>query len=97
MGSWYFARQHSLFDGMPANQALGLHYQIKGNGSNGWMVEGEKVETVAAYNRDHDRRYGAGTFCVRAGQRRLVMHRIAGMNPVLQQRFVANALHWLTA
>jgi len=97
MGSWYFARQHPLFDGMPTNQALGLHYQIKGNGSNGWMVEGEHVEIAAAYNRDHDRRFGAGAFAVRTGQRRLVMHRIAGMNPVLQQRFVANALRWLTA
>jgi hypothetical protein len=88
MGSWY--------DGMPSDQAMSIHYQVKGGGSNGWMVEGPKVEIVAAYGRDHDRKIGAGTLTTKVGPARIVLHRIAEMHPVLLQRFVANSLAWLT-
>jgi hypothetical protein len=80
---------------MPADQAMSIHYQVKGSGSNGWLVEGDNLEIVAAYSRDHDRNIGAGTFVARKDGNRLVVHRIADMHPVLLQRFMANALAWL--
>jgi len=97
MGAWYFAREHPLYQGMPVNQALGLHYQVKSGGGNGWRVEGKDVEVVAAYGRDHDRNLGAGTFSAKLGNTRLVLHRVLGMHPMLQRRFLFNALHYLAA
>jgi len=40
---------------MPADRAMSIHYQVKGGGSNGWMVEGPSVEIPCTYARDHDR------------------------------------------
>ena len=97
MGSWYFVRTHPLYDGMPVDQAMSIHYQVKGGGSNGWLVDGPGVEIVTAYSRDHDRSIGAGTFTARLGATPLVMHRIVDMHPVLLGRFLANALLYLAA
>jgi hypothetical protein len=95
MGSWYFVRKHPLYDGMPVDQAMSIHYQVKGGGSNGWMVDGPGVEIVAAYSRDHDRNIGAGTLTAKVGKTPVVLHRVVDMHPVLLQRFVANALLYL--
>lgn len=95
MGSWYFLRRHRLYDGMPVDQAMSIHYQVKGGGSNGWLIDGPSVEIVAAYSRDHDRKIGAGTFTAKLGSTEIVMHRMADMHPVLFQRFLANALLYL--
>ena len=97
MGSWYFVRRHPLYDGMPVDQAMSIHYQVKGGGSNGWLVDGPGVDIVCAYSRDHDRNIGAGTFTARLQNSNIVMHRIADMHPVLLQRFLANALLYLAA
>ena len=101
MGNWYFVREHPLYAGLPVNQAMGIHYQVKGRQSNGLLVDsipgGPNVEIVAGYSRDHDRRTGAGTFTTRLGKSKIVYHRIPDMHPVLNQRFLANALHWLTS
>jgi beta-galactosidase len=96
MGSWYFVREHALYDGLPVNQAMSIHYQVKGGGSNGWIIEGDGVEIVAAYSRDHDRKIGAGTFTVKLNKTPIVMHQITDMQPVLHIRFLANSLAWLT-
>ena len=100
MGNWYFGRQHPLFEGMPTNAALGGFYQVPGRQSNGLLVEkapnGAGLEIVVAYSRDHDRKIGAGTFTTRLGKGKLLYHRIPPMHPVMQQRFLANALRWLT-
>jgi len=95
MGSWYFIRKHPLYDGMPADQAMSIHYQVKGRGSNGWMVEGLSVGIPCAYARDHDRNIGAGTLTTRVGSTPVVLHRIVDMHPVLLERFMANAVAWL--
>jgi hypothetical protein len=97
MGNWYFVREHALFAGMPVNQAMGLFYQAKGRQSNGLLVDGPNVEVVVGYSRDHDRKVGAGTFTTRLGKGKVVFHRVPDLHPVLQQRFLANALRWLTA
>jgi beta-galactosidase len=97
MGAWYFVREHPLYAGMPVNQALGLHYQVKSSGGNGWRVEGKDVEIVAGYGRDHDRNLGAGTVIAKLGNARIVLHQITGMHPALLRRFLGNALHHLIA
>lgn len=96
MGNWYFVRSHPLYEGLPVDQVMGIHYQAKGRQSNGLLVDGETVEIVAAYSRDHDRNVGAGTFVTRLGSTKILYHRIPEFQPVLQQRFLANALAWLT-
>lgn len=95
MGSWYFVRRHPLYDGLPVDQAMSIHYQAKAGGSNGWLVDGDGVEIVAAYARDHSREIGAGTFLASNGPAPVVMHRITDMHPVFLQRFLANALLFL--
>ncbi|HEX3728673.1 MAG TPA: hypothetical protein VHV47_02635, partial [Opitutaceae bacterium] len=95
MGAWYFVRPHPLYEGMPASEALGLHYQVKSGGANGWRVEGEGVEIVAGYGRDHDRHLGAGTLTARLGRSRVVLHQVLDMHPALLRRFLGNALNHL--
>ena len=95
MGAWYFVRAHPLYEGMPVNQAMGFHYQVKSGGADGWRVEGDGVEIVAGYARDHDRHLGAGTLTAKLGSTRLVLHQILGMHPALHRRFLANALRYL--
>lgn len=95
MGNWYFVRRHTLYDGLPVAQAMGIHYQVPGREANGLLVDGPNIEVVAAYSRDHDRRIGAGTFTTKLGKGKVVYHRVPEMHPVLQQRFLANVLRWL--
>lgn len=95
MGNWYFVRKHPLYDGMPVDQAMGVHYQVPGREANGLLVDGPNVEIIAAYSRDHDRRIGAGTFTTKLGRGKVVYQRVPAMHPVLQRRFLANALRWL--
>ena len=97
MGNWYFVREHAVYAGMPVNQAMGIHYQAQGRQSNGLLVEGPEVEIVAGYSRDHDRRVGAGTFTTKLGKGKVLYQRVPELHPVLQQRFLANALRWLTS
>jgi hypothetical protein len=86
----------ALYDGLPVNQATGIQYQVKGGGSNGWIIEGEDVEIVAAYSRDHDRRIGAGALTAELNGTRIVLHQITDMQSVLHRRFLANSFAWLT-
>ena len=100
MGNWYFVRKHALYDGMPVDQAMGIHYQAKGQAANGLVIDrapgGAEVEIIAAYSRDHSRVIGAGTFTTRFGAGKIVYQRVPELQPVMQQRFLANALRWLT-
>jgi hypothetical protein len=101
MGNWYFVRKHAIYDGLPVDQAMGIHYQAHGREANGLLIDrapnGPEVEIVAAYSRDHDRRIGAGTFTTKLGAGKILYHRVPEMHPVMQQRFLANALRWLTS
>jgi beta-galactosidase len=96
MGNWYFVREHPIYAGLPVNQAMGIHHQAKGRQSNGLLIDGPNVEIIAAYSRDHDRNIGAGTFTTKLGNTKIIYHRVPELHPVLQQRFLANALAWLT-
>ena len=95
MGNWYFVREHPLYAGMPVNQAMGIHYAAKGRQSNGLLVDGPGVEIVVGYSRDHDRRIGAGTFTCKLAGTKIAYQRVPELHPVLQQRFLANAIAWL--
>jgi hypothetical protein len=101
MGNWYFVRKHPLYDGLPVDQAMGIHYQAQGKAANGLLIErapgGAEVEMIAAYSRDHSRQIGAGTFTTKLGAGKIVYQRVPEMQPVLQQRFLANSLRWLTS
>ncbi|HXC94442.1 MAG TPA: glycoside hydrolase family 2 TIM barrel-domain containing protein [Edaphobacter sp.] len=96
MGNWYFVRQHPIYSGLPTNQVMGIHYQAKGRQANGLLVDGHNLEIIAAYSRDHDRNIGAGTFTAKLDNTKIIYHRVPDMHPVLQQRFLANAIAWLT-
>jgi beta-galactosidase len=95
MGNWYFVRKHALYEGLPVDQAMGIHYQVKGKESNGLLVDGPDVAIVAAYSRDHGRRIGAGTFTTKLGKGKVVYQRVPELHPVLQAQFLANAAKWL--
>jgi beta-galactosidase len=99
MGNWYFVREHPLFAGMPVNAAMGSFYQTPGRQSNGLLIEaapkGHEVAVIVGYSRDHDRNVGAGTFTTQLGKGKVLFHRVPSMHPVLEQRFLSNALHWL--
>ncbi len=101
MGNWYFVREHPIYAGLPVNHVMGFHYQVKGRQANGLLIEkhpdNPNLEIIAAYSRDHDRRIGAGTFTTTLGATKILYHRVPDMHPVLQQRFLANALAWLTS
>ena len=101
MGNWYFVRQHPIYSGLPVNQVMGIHYQTKGRQANGLLIDkhpdGADIEIIAAYSRDHDRNIGAGTFTTKLGATKILYHRVPDLHPVLQQRFLANALAWLTS
>jgi hypothetical protein len=100
MGNWYFVREHPLYAGLPVNQVMGIHYQVKGRQANGLLIEkhpaNPNLEIIAAYSRDHDRGVGAGTLTTTLGTTKVIFHRVPDMHPVLQRRFLANALAWLT-
>jgi beta-galactosidase len=101
MGNWYFVRKHPVYEGMPVDQAMGIHYQVQGRQANGLLIDrapgGAEVEIIAAYSRDHSREIGAGTFTTKLGKGKVLYHRVPEMHPVLQARFLANALKWLVS
>jgi hypothetical protein len=96
MGNWNYLRAHALFDGIPADQAASVLHQIPGEPSNGLLIDGSGIEVTAAYSRDHDRHNGAATFTVEKAGMRVIVHRLPDMVAPLQQRYLINALNWLT-
>jgi len=95
MGSWAFVREHAVYEGLPVNQVMSVHYQAHGRPANGLLVDGPGVEVFAGYGRDHDRQVGAGTFAMRLGKGKILFHRLSDFNGPMQQRFLRNALAWL--
>lgn len=97
MGNWNYLRAHPLFDGIPADMATNLLHQVEGQTSNGLLVDGEGVEIIAGYSRDHDRLNGAASLIARHGGMRVAVHRMPAMVAPLQRRFLENAVRWLAA
>jgi hypothetical protein len=97
MGNWNYLRAHPVFDGIPADTATSVLHQVEGQPSNGLLVDGDEVEILAAYSRDHDRKNGAATLIARKDGMRVLVHRLPDMVAPLQRRFLENAVHWLAA
>jgi hypothetical protein len=95
MGNWNVLRAHPVFDGIPTDAAAGVWHQIQGQPSNGLIVDGDGIDVIAAYSRDHDRRLGAASFTVRTAGMKLLFHRLPDMAAPLQTRFLLNAMRWL--
>jgi beta-galactosidase len=96
MGTWFFVRRHPVYDGLPVDCAMSIEYQVKGSDSNGLIVDGDGVEIIAAYSRDHDRKIGAGTFTFMGDGRKLLFHRITQMHRVFHRRLLSNGIRYLT-
>nr|WP_295106100.1 sugar-binding domain-containing protein [uncultured Caulobacter sp.] len=95
MGNWNYVRAHSTFAGLPTDMAMSVLHQVEGQPSNGLLIDGDGIEVVAAYSRDHDRKNGAASFTVRKDKARVLVHRLPDMVKPLQQRWLANAVSWL--
>ncbi|MHA6724054.1 sugar-binding domain-containing protein [Sphingomonas sp. RS2018] len=95
MGNWNYLRAHPLFAGIPADRATSVWHQVEGQPSNGLLVDGETVEVIAGYSRDHDRRNGAASLIARKDGMRVVVHRMPDMVAPLQRRLLANMIRWL--
>lgn len=97
MGNWNYVRAHSTFAGLPADMAMSVLHQVEGQPSNGLIIDGDGVEVIAAYSRDHDRKNGAASFIARKDKARVLVHRLPDMVRPLQRRWLANAIAWLSA
>jgi len=95
MGNWNFVRAHTTFAGIPSDMAMSVLHQVEGQPSNGLVIDGDGIEVIAAYSRDHDRKNGAASFTVRKDKARVLVHRLPDMVKPLQQRWLANAVSWL--
>jgi beta-galactosidase len=95
MGTWFFVRRHPVYAGLPTDRAMSIEYQVKGSDSNGLIVDGEGIEIIAAYSRDHDRKIGAGTFAYSGQGRKLLFHRITQMHNVFHRRLLSNGIQFL--
>jgi hypothetical protein len=100
MGNWLMVREHSTFAGLPVDRVMGIHYQAPGKQSNGLRIErasgAPDPEVMLAYGRDHDREIGAASFVCRMGSTRVLFHRAPAFSEPLQQRWLANAIAYLT-
>jgi beta-galactosidase len=96
MGTWFFVRRHPVYEGLPVDRAMSIEYQVKGSDSNGLMIDGDGLEIIAAYSRDHDRNIGAGTLTYAGRGRKLLFHRITEMHRVFHRRLLANGIQFLT-
>ena len=72
MGCWTAVREHPLLKGLPVNTALNWEWQT--SGGNGFIVDGDGVEWIAAFGRDHDRNIGASLATVPYGKGEIIVN-----------------------
>jgi hypothetical protein len=96
MGTWVFVKEHPAYAGLPSNQVMKWEYQVASEDASGLMVDGPGVEIIAGYGRDHDEKMGAATFTARLGKGTILFQAVRGMQPLLYERFIVNAVHFLT-
>jgi hypothetical protein len=97
LGSWVFVRQHPLYSGLPVNEVMKGDYQAPPEACFGLMIDGPGVEVVAGYSRDHSRKIAATTFTAKLGKGTVVFQSLTGMNPIMQERWLSNAVAYLLA
>ncbi len=96
MGSWIFVRDHPVYAGLPVNTVMKGYYQVAQTGQCGLLIDGPKVEVIAAYSRDHDRHIGAATLTTKLGEGTVLIQTVSGMHPVMLERWLSNAINFLT-
>jgi beta-galactosidase len=52
---------------------------------------------ILGYSRDHARKIGAASFLCRLGKTAVLVHRAPAFSPPLQQRWLANAISYVTS
>jgi len=107
MGSWLFVKDSPVFKGLPVNCALKSYYQISVSGSDGLLIEGNKIVVFAGYGRDHDRNVGAACFFCPLGRGKVLFfclpglvrsdNKAGGIQPVVLKRLLSNSLDYLTS
>ena len=106
MGSWVFVRQHPVYEGLPVNTAMKSEYQVGAMDANGMIIDGNNVEVIAGYGRDHNRNIGAASFIASYGKGKILVHCLYGlsavapgpekkMQPVIARRLLYNSLVYL--
>ncbi|RJP63190.1 MAG: glycoside hydrolase [Ignavibacteriales bacterium] len=106
MGSWYFVREHPVYEGLPVNCAMSSYYQAPVDGSDGILLDGENVEVFAGYGRDHDTNIGAASFSSKLGDGKILFHTIPGIvsglkgnpdgiQPVILKKLLLNSFSYL--
>jgi hypothetical protein len=95
MGTWVFLKDHPAYAGLPSNQVMKWEYQVSFKDASGLLVDGPGVEVIAGYGRDHDDVLGAATFTAHLGQGKLLFQAVRGMQPLLYERFIMNAIRFL--
>ncbi|MBE0478793.1 hypothetical protein IBX65_06725 [Candidatus Aerophobetes bacterium] len=107
MGSWYFVKEHPLFESLPVNTCFNWEYQADvrglGNwfedtdiyGADGMLLEGDNVEYVVGYSRGHERRIGAAVTVISWGKGKIILSSIAGLYDALTDS--NSALHTAVA
>jgi hypothetical protein len=95
MGTWVFLKDHPAYAGLPSNQVMKWEYQVSFKDTSGLLVDGPGVEVIAGYGRDHDDVLGAATFTAHLGQGKLLFQAVRGMQPLLYERFIMNAIRFL--
>jgi beta-galactosidase len=88
MGSWYFARPHWLFDGLPTGSVLGWQYQMSQyrNGSGALLIDAvpdHPIDVAVGYGRDHEAAVGIGTCVIQCGKGIIVLPSLPGMRSSL--------------
>ena len=96
MGNWVFLKDHPAYAGLPSNQVMKWEYQVAFKDASGLLVDGPGVDVIAGYGRDHDDVLGAATFTARLGKGHILFQAVRGMQPLLYERFILNAIRFLT-
>jgi beta-galactosidase len=103
MGSWYFVRQHKLFEGLPTDCVMDWRYQTQWQENNGMLIWSPDMEVAAGYGRDHYHKPGIAACVIPYGRGKIVLFGLPqlvtalydnqrAMNTVITRRLLGNAL-----
>jgi beta-galactosidase len=88
LGSWYFARQHWLLDGLPVNSVLGWQYQVPHQGTDvgALLIDSTPtcpMDVMIGYGRDHEARVGVGCAVIQYGKGLIILPSLPGLRSAL--------------
>jgi hypothetical protein len=113
LGSWYFARQHWLLDGLPVNSVLGWQYQVPHLGTDvgALLIDSTPtcpMDVMIGYGRDHEAHVGVGCAVIQYGKGLIILPSLPGLRDALvatgaeitqpvAQRLLGNSLRAMPA